>query len=182
MEITFEAFAADCIIRGILELGADRLSDHLNAAETVELRSVALQSLEDGHIVNLPELAVPMDDLCAVVAAGPRGVPARRVHRRSDLVEIRVGPYLVIGDLQLRIGAALHEVDQRHGAFVAVTEARVVGPLGEGAQPAAIGPETVLVNRALIVQITEAGGKVSTGMPMPARENRAGSAREIGPE
>jgi len=175
VEITFEAFAADCVVRGTYELGAERLSDQLNAAETVELRVAVLQSLEDGHIVALPQVAIPVGDLCAVVAAGPRGAADRRRHGRADLVEIRVGPYTVIGDLHSMIGSGPRDVHRRNVAFVAVTEARVLGPAGE--DTAVTWPATLLVNRSLIERVSDAGGAISAALSIPGRDGPLGPAR-----
>jgi hypothetical protein len=178
MEIPLTAFASDCIVRGVLVLGADRLADHLNAAEVIEIRDAVLESLDDGHEVSLPSLEIPIADLCVVLAAGPRGVAGRRVRNRTDLVNVRVGPYTVVGDLHSTPGSGPRMVHRRRGTFLAVTEARVLSP--EWASTAAEWPATLLVNWSLIGQVLGAGGTVAGLQELPEPGAPAGDrAREI---
>ena len=178
MDIALTAFASDCIVHGIVVLGADRLADHLNATAVIDLREAVLESLDDGHRVAMPSLEVPIADLCVVLAAGPRGVAGRRVRDRSDLVSIRVGPYTVVGDLHSTPGSSPLLIHRRRGAFLAVTEARVLSP--DWAAAAADWPATLLVNLSLIGQILGAGGAVAGLDSLPESSARVGSeAREI---
>ncbi len=178
MEIPLIAFAADCIVRGVIDLGADRLADHLNADESVEIRNAVLESLDDGHEVAMALLEVQIADLFAVVAAGPRGTPGRRVRDRSDLVNLRVGPYTIVGDLHSAPGAGPLMVHRRRGAFLALTEARFLGP--ERAAAGAEWPKTLLVNWSQIAQVLGAGGEVAgiDQLPDVQGADRRG-AREI---
>jgi hypothetical protein len=178
MDITLTAFAADCIVRGVLVLGADRLADHLNATEGLQIRDAVLESLDDGHTVALPSLEVPIADLCVVLAAGPRGVAGRRVRNRTDLVNVRVGPYTVVGDLHSSPGSNPLLIHRRRGAFLAVTEARLLSPAA--AATAADWPATLLVNLSLIGQVLGAGGAVAGLESLPETRALTGDrAREI---
>ncbi|HEY5472319.1 MAG TPA: hypothetical protein VIK32_03910, partial [Candidatus Limnocylindrales bacterium] len=95
--IEFDAYAADCRVHGQVEVGEGRLSDHLDHAAELLVRDARLEGLADGRMVAMPELTVARDELCAVVASGPRGETARRLHTQTRLVEAEVGPYLVVG-------------------------------------------------------------------------------------
>ncbi len=178
MEISLTAFATDCIVRGVLALGAERLADHLNEGADVAIRDAVLTSLDDGHQFVVPSLEVPIADLCVVVAGGPRGAVGRRVRDRSDLVDVRVGPYSVVGDLHSPPGSTPFLIHRRRGTFIAMTDAHVIGPAE--AVAAADWPTTLLVNWPLIVQVMSAGGAVEH-LPDPlVRWAPAGErAREI---
>ena len=95
--VDFDAYASDCRVYGQLELGAGRLSDQINGTEELHILDARLEDLADGHIVAMPELSVGHEELCAVVATGPRGDPARRLNTRTARVEVEVGPYRVVG-------------------------------------------------------------------------------------
>jgi len=180
LEISLTAMATDCIVRGLFVLGGERLADHLNADDTLDIRDATLESLEDGHVVALASLEVPITDLCVVVADGPRGAVARRIRDRADLVEIRVGPYTVVGDLRSPPGSGPFEVNRRRGAFIAMTEATVVNPAEAAA--AVEWPVTLLVNWSQIGQVLRAGTTVDALQPLPSDYDPAsGHAREILP-
>jgi hypothetical protein len=97
MRIPFAAYADDCTVRGELELEADRLSDLLAGADELEVSGASFQALEDGRMVTAEAAQVLRGDLCAVVAAGPRGRPELRRWTRRYPVRVRVGPYAVTG-------------------------------------------------------------------------------------
>src|ERR1035437_3222405 len=95
--IEFDAYAADCRVYGHVELVADRLSDQRNPTVEVAIREAQLPDLGDGHVVALAELTIGHEDLCAVVANGPRGNAARRLTTRTTRVEVEIGPYRIEG-------------------------------------------------------------------------------------
>jgi len=68
-----DAYAADCRVYGHVELVEARLSDHLNSTLELHIRDAQLEDLADGHVVAMPELTVGHEEICAVVASGPRG-------------------------------------------------------------------------------------------------------------
>jgi hypothetical protein len=95
--VEFEAYAADCRLSGRVDLGDRRLTDALNATYELCLQAARLESLEDGHVVEIPEVTVGRDELCLVVASGTRGDAARRLHTHTTPVEVDLGPYHVAG-------------------------------------------------------------------------------------
>ena len=56
--IEVEGFAADCRLRGAIDLGDRRLTDLLNATPELRLEGVRAESIDDGHMVALEELTV----------------------------------------------------------------------------------------------------------------------------
>ncbi len=105
MSVEFVGFADDCRIYARLELEGRRLTDILNEAAEVQLTGVLMESLEDGHAVELTELAVTRDDLYAVVGTGGRGAANRRIRTRAHPVEMKLGGYLVSGNIHTRPGS-----------------------------------------------------------------------------
>jgi hypothetical protein len=146
--VEFDAYAVDCRVYGQIELGEGRLSDQLDHTLELLVRDVRLQDLSDGHVVGMPELTVALDELCAVVASGPRGDLARRLHTRTTRVEVEVGPY--------RIEGAVHDTPAsnplglvlRRAAWVPLTEATIM--YRRGADDVSEEVETLLVNRHLM--------------------------------
>ena len=99
MQIPFTAYAEDCTVSGEVDLPTDRLSDLLSTTEEFQVGPAAFRALDDGHVVEADSVDICRDDLCIVVASGPRGLPARRIWTRQHPVRARVGPYVVIGYL-----------------------------------------------------------------------------------
>jgi hypothetical protein len=96
-ELAISAYALDCIIRGRVQLDAERLSDMLNDAETIVFRDAVVEALSDGRTVNVPVQEVGRDELLAVTVAGPRGNDGRRRATREIPVAISLGPYRAWG-------------------------------------------------------------------------------------
>lgn len=145
--IELEAYAADCRVRGRVELGDARLSDVLNGSRELVIRGARLESLADGHVVEADEITVGLDELHAVVAAGPRGDSARRVRTHVTRVEVDLGPYRVEGALHgLPAGDPLGMI-LRRPPWVPLTDAKITYHRGTG--PVTDEVETLLVNREL---------------------------------
>jgi hypothetical protein len=147
--VEFDAYAADCRVYGQIELSAGRLSDELDRTRELLIRDARLEDLADGHVVEMPELTIPRDELCAVVANGPRGDPARRLHTRTTRVEVEVGPYRVEGRVHGTstsdpLGSVL-----RRAAWVPLTEATIT--YRRGGDDVTEDVETLLVNRHLML-------------------------------
>lgn len=145
--IDLDAYAADCRLFGRVDLGDGRLTDLLNASSELIVRDARLESLADGHVMEADELPVARDELCAVVASGPRGDAARRVRTHATRVEVDLGPYRVVGLVHGTpasdpLGWAL-----RRAAWVPLTD--VVVTYRRGADPASDEVPTLLVNRYL---------------------------------
>jgi hypothetical protein len=95
--IALDAYAADCRLYGQVEIGGARMTDALNASPVLRVQDARLESLNDRRIVELPEVTVAFDELCAVVASGPRGDKDRRMRTRATRVEVELGPYHIEG-------------------------------------------------------------------------------------
>jgi hypothetical protein len=169
--VDLDAYAADCRVCGYVELGEGRLSDQLNSTLELHIRDARLEGLADGHVVEMPELTVAHDELCAVVASGPPGDAARWVHTRTTRVEVEVGPYRVEGRVH---GTATSDPlgwSLRRPAWVPLTEANVVYRRGLDSVSDDVG--TLLVNRNLASSFRaaeEARGVLpweATRMPRP---------------
>ena len=95
--LDIDAYAADWRMHGQTEPAQVRLSDELNASDELHIRDARFEDLADGHQVVVSEITVGQEELCAVVASGPRGDAARRLNTRTAFVEVEVGPYRVLG-------------------------------------------------------------------------------------
>lgn len=140
------AYAEDCIVRGEVDLPEGRLSDVVNASDTLRFERATLEALDDGRVVDAPELEVDRHDLHLVEAAGATGDPARRTRTATDRVTLQVGPFVVTGDLHRTPWAEPLASLTRWTKFVPVTDAEVALVSGGGARRS----EVVLVNRERI--------------------------------
>ena len=139
------AYAADCRLYGNVELGEGRLSDQLNSTQELNLRDARLEDLADGHAVAMPQLTVAHEELCAVIASGPRGDGARRLNTRTARVELEVGPYRVVGRVHGPPTGDPFASVLRRAAWLPLTEATVTYRLGGRDMSDAVA--TLLVNR-----------------------------------
>ena len=146
--VAFDAYAADCRVYGQVDLTEGRLSDQINRTAEVVVRNVQIEDLADGHVITMPELAVGSDELCAVVAHGPRGDVARRLTTRTARVEIHTGPYLVVGRLHGPPTSDPLNLAMRRAAWVPLTEASV--RYRRGTDDVKDEVTTLLVNRNLM--------------------------------
>jgi hypothetical protein len=145
--VELAAYAADCRVSGLVEVGDGRVSDLLNDNPAIVFRDARLNALEDGHSVEVPELEVGRDELYAVVAAGSRGDPDKRVHTRRVRVEAAVGPYMVRGFAHSSATFDPFIPGLRRVPWVPVTDA-TVRYLADG-QPVVELVGTLMVNRPL---------------------------------
>lgn len=143
--IELDAFSADCRIHGRLILFGDRLTDMLNDQRQFRVSHVTLESLEDGHAIELDSLVLERADLVAVVAAGPRGSDRRRVTLDTVRMQVGLGPYVVAGRLHAEAGTdPLRSVLQR-GPMVPLTQATIAFTLA--GEIRVIDAATLIVNR-----------------------------------
>jgi len=153
----FEAYAADCRLHGRLEIGDRRLTDALNAAEEVTVRDVRLESLSDGHTVEMPELTARCDELYAAVGDGRRGEPGRRIRTHATRVQVVLGPYCVEGALHgFPAGDPLGMV-MRRPSWLPLTDA-IIEYSAAGAH-AKEEHATLLVNRDLATSLRALDGE-----------------------
>jgi hypothetical protein len=120
------AWAGDCVVRGIVELGEGRLSDQVNEAEVITFHNVTLQALDDGHELDLDELEVGRDELHVIEVQGRRGDPVRRRRTVEERVTVEVGPFVVTGFVHRPPSTQPLASLQGWARFVPVTDA-VVG-------------------------------------------------------
>jgi hypothetical protein len=97
MQVAFKAYADDYTVGGATEFQGNRLADFLSGTEALAVRDVNVRALEDGREHDLPAAVIELEELCVVVAAGPRGNPALRLRTRAYPMRAVVGPYAVTG-------------------------------------------------------------------------------------
>ena len=153
MQIPFTAYAEDCTISGEVELPADRLSDFLSATTEFVVAKPSFRALDDGRLVEGDSCDVLRDDLCVVIATGPRGRPERRVWTRQHPVRATVGPYRVVGYLH-----AAPTIDPLRSTarrqVVALTDSVV--EYSEGGATVRIEAATILLNCTKINRLENA--------------------------
>jgi hypothetical protein len=153
MRVPFSAYAEDCTVSGEVGFETDRLSDFLAATSEFEVDAASFQALEDGHVVARESASLLRDDLCVIIATGPRGREERRLWTRQFPVRARVGPYVVFGYLHAPPAVdPLRTTDRR--TILALTSSRVQYVLnGESVTEHA---DTVLLNRAKVDVLEQA--------------------------
>ena len=145
--IALDAYAADCRLYGHVEIGDGRMTDALNASPVLHVQEARLESLGDGRIVELPEITVAFDELCAVVANGPRGDMERRLRTRAIRVEVDTGPYHIEGAVHGTPASDPVIASFRRAAWVPLTEVTVRYKSGEESLSEEV--TTLIVNRDL---------------------------------
>ena len=143
--LELDAYAADCRLSGRVDLGDGRLTDRLNATEELCIEDARLESLEDGHVVETPEMTVTTDELCAVVGSGPRGDAARRLRTHATRVVVELGPYRVVGLVHGTPASDPLAAALRRAAWLPLTDATVT--YRRGSVDVSDSVETLLVNR-----------------------------------
>lgn len=177
--VEFDAYAADCRVYGHVELAEGRLSDQLNHTLELHIRDARLVGLADGHVVAMPELTVTHEELCAVVASGPRGDAERRLNTRTTRVEAQVGPYRIVGRVHGPQTSDPLDLVLRRAAWVPLTEVTVT--YRRGADDVKEAVTTLLVNRHLmrsLQAVQEAGLDVPWETPRPPKAAARGARGE----
>jgi hypothetical protein len=153
-EVEFVAFSEDCVLAARLALSAERLTDLLNDHESYALTDVTVESLADGHVVELPEVEVTRDEIFLVIASGPRGHAGRRQRTRQHPVVMQLGPYLVQGYFHGLPGSEPLSSLRRRKAMVPLTDASIEYVAGGAVQRQHV--DTVIVNRDCLDWVVEA--------------------------
>lgn len=143
--LDFMGFAGDCQIFGRLTMIGDRLTDMLNGQEQFRLRDVVLESLVDGHRVELAVLHVERSELYAAIAAGPQGIQDRRIRTEAIRMQIGLGPYLVLGTLHSAPGADPLSSVLYRSPMVPLTDATIAFTRAGAVE--ALDAATLIVNR-----------------------------------
>ncbi len=149
--IDLDAYAADCRLSGRVDLGEGRLTDLLNATEELRIEDARLESLEDGHVVEAPEMTLTTDELCAVVGSGPRGDAARRLRTHATRIVVELGPYRVVGLVHGTPASDPLASALRRAAWLPLTDATVT--YRRGSLDVSDTVETLLVNRTLATSL-----------------------------
>ena len=145
--IALDAYAADCRVTGQVDIGEARMTDVLNTSPELYIHGARLESLSNRRVLELPELTVEFDELCAVVAHGSRGDAERRLRTRATRVEVDLGPYHVEGAVHGTPASDPVIASFRRGSWVPLTEVTVTYQAGDDAQTDKI--HTLVVNRDL---------------------------------
>ena len=172
------AWAEDCRVDGDVELGEGRLSDEVNDRELLTFFGATLESIDDGHRVQLDEVEVARRELSLIEVDGRRGEPARRLRTIREAVQLEVGPYLVTGHVHRAPTSPPLVALTRWSRFLPVTEALLV-VVTETAQADAEPRrhEVLLVNRDRIrkyqaLSEPEPGEEAGDGEPAPGVVDR----------
>lgn len=170
------AWAGDCMLRGDVELGEGRLSDHVNDLEVVTFYDATLRALDDGHEVAVDEVEVERREIHLVEVNGRRGDPARRRRTVEERVKVEVGPYIVTGNLHRPPNTQPLAALSRWTRFVPMTDASL--GLRDGSDPVS-HLEVLLVNRDRIgkTEIIAVVPVYTTGewSPLPPAEPAGGA-------
>lgn len=156
LEVDFVAFAAHGRFAGRLPLDAARLTDWLNAHEEIELEDVRVEELATGRIRIIPKVVLRRDELYVVHITGPRGDLIRRRQTIPRTLTIKVGRYVVTGEIHSEPGLdPIYQLRKRGGVMVPLTDALVTyqGPRGTVEDTV----EAVLVNRDKIEAVRRTG-------------------------
>ena len=179
MQIPFTAYAEDCTVTGEIALGenADRLSDLLSSTTEFEIASPAFKALDDGRVVTAVSCSVARDDLCLVLATGPRGRTERRLWTRQLPVRARIGPYSVIGYLHAPPTIdPLRTTDRR--PIVALTQSTV--EYADDGGVVRVEAEAILVNSAKIEALEPAtSDELRLARHVPLRTSVDPRARDL---
>lgn len=146
MDIDFTGFAGDCIVTGRLALDAKRLTDQLNATQTVSLEDVVLEGL-DGQRVTTPTFTIDRTELCAVVGRGPRGLRALRIATDQRRLHVQVGPYVVLGRYHGPLGTTSLRSFAERDPMVPLTDATIAYLVGGILE--VVDASTLIINREL---------------------------------
>ena len=164
----------DCRLFGEVTLDIGRLTDLLNVSSELRIVDARLESLVDGHSIHSPELTVAVDELCALVADGPRGDPARRLHTRTINVVVELGPYHVTGAIHGTSASNPLAAVLRRPPWVPLTEATISYRIGLDSVSDEVS--TLLVNRSLASSLRaedEEAERLPWAVPRPAQPVKA---------
>jgi hypothetical protein len=152
-EVDFVAYAEDCILSGRVRLAADRLSDLVNAHETLELIDVLVTDLVGGAAIEVHQLLISREEILVLHATGPRGRSDRRQRMRQHPVVAKLGPYEVRGYIHALPGSDPIAGLRRRPPIVALTDALIEYSIGKESIRRRVS--TVLINRELTDWIVE---------------------------
>jgi hypothetical protein len=144
-------YAADCILRAVVDHpNGQRLSDLLNNSESIRIQSAVFFALDDGRTVPADEAYLSVGELLAIEPRRATSEAARRIRTRTERVQLKLGPYTVVGLVHAPPGADPVQVLTRRKRMVPLTEASVAFTLaGDHRRHDA---DVVIVNRDFVEQ------------------------------
>jgi hypothetical protein len=169
MRIDFTAYSGDCVVRGALEVtDGERLTDFVNRQSELAIEDAELTSFADGHVVPMRLVRVVSDDLYAIEAHEPRGETARRIHTVRHRLELRAGPYTILGQLHVPPGSQPLSAIGRRSPLVPLTNATIAWNDASGVQVRDL--TTLIVNREMAdwVRADPADLPAFAGVPVAA--------------
>ena len=143
------AWVEDCVVRGDVELEDTRLSDQVNERETWTFSDATLEALDDGRLVDCPEVDVDRREFHVIQVHGRRGDLERRLRTVEEPVVIEIGPFTVTGSLHRAPNGPPLAALFSYLKFLPVTGATIEFR-DMGREP--VHEEVVLVNRELIAK------------------------------
>jgi hypothetical protein len=167
LPIEFQGFSGDCRITGRLTLFGDRLSDMLNDQKQYRLSRVTLESLDDGHRVEVETLVLDRADLYVAIATGPRGTGKLRVELDEVRMQVGVGPYVVAGRLHSAPGSDPMKSVMQRKPMVPLTGATIA--MNVNGEIQVVDAEAVIVNRELVDWIVPTAGEADEFPNVPVR-------------
>ncbi len=161
-EIEFVAFAAHGRLSGWIRLDRARLTDMLNDHEEFRLERVLAEHLPDGASRVLRAVLIHRHELPVVFAGGPRGDRALRTETVARSITLKLGQYLVTGDVHTTPGLDPLRHFRRRPPMVPLTDAvlEYTGPRG----PVQEFADTVVVNRDLMAWMRRTETGVARGL------------------
>jgi hypothetical protein len=123
--LRFEAFLVQERLFGWVRLDAERLTDLLNAHETLHLYEPSFESLVDWSTRQADDLVLPRSSLIGVSVTGPRGDPALRRWTHSHPVVVQLGDFLMSGYAHATPGDDPMTSIRERPSMVPLTDARL---------------------------------------------------------
>ena len=146
--IRFAAYRANDRLFGWVRLRESRLTDLLNACDSISLENVEVSDFARGSVRAIEHAVVRREELVAIHASGPRGDAIQRRPTNTAPVAVWAGNYLIAGRLHLAPGDEPVESFHRRAPMVPLTEAWIEYWSGEERPHRSTG--TIIVNRNLV--------------------------------
>jgi hypothetical protein len=143
--IRFVAYGERHRVFGWMQLRADRLTDMLNAHESLHLTDVRIERLDDATTPSMEEIIIGRRELVAVQATGPRGDSSRRHQTLPHPIAVESGDYVIAGHLHAEPGIDPMTSIAGRSAMVPLTDAWIEYWSGGECRHQSTG--TIIVNR-----------------------------------
>jgi hypothetical protein len=148
-ETPFTAYALDCLVRGFLDLpDGVRLTDYLNESELIRLSRATLRALDDGRFVEAGDIELDRHEVFACEAPAAPGDTQLRIRTRTSEIEVKLGPYLVLGLLHAPSAGDPLLAWSRRKQMVPLTDASVTFPFTGHERK--VSSEVLIINRGLV--------------------------------